>query len=95
MSARPRNEKYQTRASLISSMQLKFKRVVTGYRCLESSCYNTAVWYVETDGEFFHWCPKHAVAHMRDVRFWKKRFSFVHGDQRAASRSQARSSGRR
>ena len=51
----------------------KFKRIITGHRCNEIRCYSVAVWYIETEAEFFHWCPKHAVTHMRDTRFWKKR----------------------
>ena len=52
---------------------VRFRRVITGYRCHEDGCYSTAVWYIETESEFFHWCPKHAVAHMRDDRFWRSR----------------------
>ena len=55
--------------------QVKFKRVVTGYRCHEMSCYDTAVWYIETEGEFFHWCPKHAVRYMGDAAFWRSKLT--------------------
>ena len=53
--------------------QLKLKRVVTGYRCHEMSCYETAVWYAEIDAEFFHWCPKHAVKYMGNRDYWRSK----------------------
>ncbi len=77
------------------SIEVKFRRVVTGYRCLESNCYNTAVWYIETEAEFFHWCPKHTVSHMRDAKFWRKRETEAYGKPRTTARNQARSEGRR
>ena len=53
--------------------QAKFRRVVTGFRCHHMNCYETAVWYAETESEFFHWCPNHAIKYMRDAVFWRSR----------------------
>ncbi len=56
-------------------MSVKFKRVVTGYRCHETNCYELGVWYVETEADFYHWCPKHAVSYMADADFWSEKFA--------------------
>ena len=52
---------------------VRFKQVITGYRCHVSGCNEQGVWYVETKKEFFHWCKKHAVARMKDSKFWAER----------------------
>jgi hypothetical protein len=54
-------------------MELKFRRVITGFRCHETDCFEQGVWYIETDSEFFHWCPKHAITYMGDRQFWVQR----------------------
>jgi hypothetical protein len=54
-------------------MELKFRRVITGFRCHETDCFEQGVWYIETDAEFFHWCGKHAVTYMADIPFWESK----------------------
>ena len=55
----------------VCSKDTKVQRLVTGFRCEETGCYEEATWYVRTADDSFHWCIKHTVHHMEERAFWE------------------------
>jgi hypothetical protein len=49
----------------------KVQRLVTGFRCEETGCYEEAAWYIITANDSFHWCVKHTVNYMDEKEFWE------------------------
>ncbi len=58
-----------------SSETGKIQRLRSGCRCEEMGCYEKAEWYINFEGDSFHWCPKHTIRHMRESGSWQVKVS--------------------